>query len=138
VIAKLAFTQIGVAELPNKARRSHMSGCQSVLLFSYGTLQQEDVQLASFGRLLDGTDDAIPGYKQSLIEITDPEVIRKSGSKFHPIIAPTDNPENEVKGKVYKITESELIAADAYEVSDYKRVGVRLRSGKQAWVYIKA
>jgi gamma-glutamylcyclotransferase (GGCT)/AIG2-like uncharacterized protein YtfP len=43
-----------------------------------------------------------------------------------------------VKGKVYKITESELIAADAYEVSDYKRVGVRLRSGKQAWVYIKA
>jgi gamma-glutamylcyclotransferase (GGCT)/AIG2-like uncharacterized protein YtfP len=115
-----------------------MSGCQSVLLFSYGTLQQEDVQLASFGRLLEGTNDAIPGYKQSFIEITDPEVIRKSGSKFHPIIVPTGNPENEVKGKVYKITESELIAADAYEVSDYKRVGVRLRSGKKAWVYIKA
>ena len=35
------------------------------------------------------------------------------------------------------ITEAELIGADAYEVSDYKRILVRLKSGVEAWVYVK-
>ena len=35
----------------------------SVLLFSYGTLQQDEVQLSSFGRLLDGEEDAMTGHK---------------------------------------------------------------------------
>jgi len=29
-----------------------------------------------------------------------------------------------------------LVAADAYEVSDYQRVSVRLASGLDAWVYV--
>jgi hypothetical protein len=32
------------------------------LLFSYGTLRQRDVQLSTFGRLLDGRPDAIVGF----------------------------------------------------------------------------
>ncbi|TWF46555.1 hypothetical protein [Neorhizobium alkalisoli] len=36
-----------------------------VLLFSYGTLQYPEVQKASFGRLLEGTDDAILGFLHS-------------------------------------------------------------------------
>ena len=47
-----------------------MPGERTVLLFSYGTLQQDDVQMSSFGRLLEGQADAMPGYRQSLIEIT--------------------------------------------------------------------
>src|ERR1700712_684910 len=115
-----------------------MSGERTILLFSYGTLQQDDVQLSSFGRLLEGQGDAMPGYRQSMVEITDPDVIRTSGKRFHPIVEASDNPADEVNGKVFWITEAELRAADEYEVSDYKRVEVRLRSGKSAWVYVRA
>lgn len=115
-----------------------MSDEPTVLLFSYGTLQLESVQRAQFGRLLDGEDDAMPGYGQSFVEITDPEVIAKSGSNSHPIVVPTGNPADSVPGKVFAITEAELAAADEYEVADYKRVLVPLASGKEAWVYVKA
>lgn len=108
------------------------------LLFSYGTLRLERVQLESFGRLLDGEDDAMPGYRQTLVEITDPDVLRKSGERFHPIVASSGDPADEVAGKVFKVTAAELAAADRYEVADYKRVTVRLKSGKEAWVYIQA
>lgn len=108
------------------------------LLFSYGTLQLEQVQLESFGRLLDGEDDAIPGYRKTMVEITDPEVLRKSGERFHPIVAPSGDPADEVAGKVFRMTLAELAAADRYEVADYKRVAVRLKSGNEAWVYIRA
>jgi len=115
-----------------------MSDQRTVLLFSYGTLQQDEVQLSSFGRLLEGQQDAMVGYRQSLVEITDPEVIRKSRKRFHPIVEASDNPGDEVKGKVFRITDAELKAADDYEVSDYKRIQVLLRSGNSAWVYVRA
>ena len=60
----------------------------SELLFSYGTLQQEDVQRAAFGRKLNGMRDALPGWRQELVEITDPDVLAKSGERFHPIVVP--------------------------------------------------
>lgn len=55
-------------------------------LFSYGTLQQANVQLSAFGRLLNGTPDALVGFKNELVEITDPDVLAKSGERFHPIV----------------------------------------------------
>jgi len=39
---------------------------------------------------------------------------------------------------VFEITEDELASADRYEVADYKRIAVRLKSGTDAWVYVKA
>jgi len=119
-------------------RMTTMPGERTVLLFSYGTLQQDDVQLSSFGRLLEGQADAMPGYRQSLIEINDPEVIKTSGKRFHPIVEPSDNPADEVRGRVFWITDAELKAADDYEVADYKRIEVALRSGNKAWVYVRA
>jgi gamma-glutamylcyclotransferase (GGCT)/AIG2-like uncharacterized protein YtfP len=115
-----------------------MSDQRTVLLFSYGTLQLDEVQLSSFGRLLEGQADAMVGYRQSLIEITDPDVIRTSGKRFHPIVEASDDPGDEVEGRVFRITEAELKAADDYEVSDYKRIEVLLRSGSFAWVYVRA
>ncbi|MGA2795632.1 MAG: gamma-glutamylcyclotransferase family protein [Roseiarcus sp.] len=114
-----------------------MGDGRTVYLFSYGTLRQEGVQIASFGRLLKGADDALPGYRRSMIEITDPDVIGKSGANLHPIVAASDDPTDEVPGTVFEITQAELAAADAYEVSDYKRVLARLKSGVDAWVYVK-
>jgi gamma-glutamylcyclotransferase (GGCT)/AIG2-like uncharacterized protein YtfP len=109
-----------------------------VLLFSYGTLQDKSVQLANFGRELFGQQDAMLGYSQSWVEITDPQVLATSGKTHHPIVAPTSESGCSVEGMVFQITEQELAAADAYEVSDYKRVSVALASGLTAWVYVQA
>jgi hypothetical protein len=40
-----------------------------VLLFSYGTLQKKNVQIANFGRELTGRADALPGYGCYLLPI---------------------------------------------------------------------
>lgn len=109
-----------------------------IYLFSYGTLQQENVQLETFGRRLQGQADALPGYARTMVRITDPEVIATSGAEFHPIVAPSETSSDTVEGTVFEITAEELAAADTYEVSDYKRVGVRLKSGLEAFVYIAA
>ncbi len=114
------------------------SEAESELLFSYGTLQQDDVQRASFGRLLAGQLDRMPGYSLSMLAIGDPEVVRTSGKTHHPIVRPSSAPGDAVDGMVFSITARELAAADAYEVSDYKRVLVRLASGRDAWVYVAA
>ncbi len=115
-----------------------MSAPRDVNLFSYGTLQLEAVQLASFGRRLDGQPDAMPGYRKDMLEITDREVLKTSGERFHPVVSPSGDPADEVAGQVFRITAEELAAADRYEVADYKRVEVVLKSGTMAWVYIKA
>ncbi len=109
-----------------------------VRLFSYGTLQQENVQRETFGRLLKGQADALPGFKRTMLRITDPGVLATSGEAFHPIVSESDDPDDAVEGTVFEITPEELAAADEYEVSDYKRIAVRLASGLDAFVYVKA
>ena len=106
------------------------------LLFSYGTLRQRDVQLSTFGRELDGRPDTIVGYDLDYITITDPHVIATSGSDRHPILKPTNRADAAVEGTVFAISEAELAAADEYEVDNYRRIAVPLRSGDQAWVYV--
>jgi hypothetical protein len=108
------------------------------LPFSYGTLRQPDVQLSTFGRELDGPPDAIVGYDLEYVTITDPHVIATSGSDLHPIPKPTNRPGAAVEGTVFAISTAELAAADEYEVDDYRRITVPLRSGDQAWVYVFA
>ena len=108
------------------------------LLFSYGTLRQRDVQLGTFGRLLEGRPDAIVGFDLDYVTITDPHVIATSGSDRHPILRPSDRADAAVEGTVFAISDAELLAADEYEVDDYRRISVPLRSGDQAWVYVFA
>jgi gamma-glutamylcyclotransferase (GGCT)/AIG2-like uncharacterized protein YtfP len=105
------------------------------LLFSYGTLRQPEVQRATFGHELTGRPDAIVGFELDYVTITDPHVIATSGSDRHPILRPTDRPDAAVEGMVFAINEADLAAADEYEVDDYRRIAVPLRSGAQAWVY---
>jgi mannose-6-phosphate isomerase-like protein (cupin superfamily) len=108
------------------------------LLFSYGTLQQANVQLATFGRLLAGSRDALVGYEQSLVAIDDAEVVRTSGKAHHPIVKYTGEADARVPGTVFEITAHQLEQADRYEVSAYKRVAAPLSSGGTAWVYVDA
>lgn len=108
------------------------------LLFSYGTLQQEDVQHATFGRRLSGESDALVGFGLSLIAISDANVVATSGKTHHPIVAFNGDRNSRVPGTVFEITDTELAHADAYEVDDYRRVSALLASGRQAWVYVDA
>ena len=108
------------------------------LLFSYGTLRQREVQLTTFGRELDGRPDAIVGYDLEHVTITDPHVIATSGSDCHPILRPSQRQDAAVEGTVFAVSADELAAADVYEVDDYRRITVPLRSGERAWVYVFA
>jgi gamma-glutamylcyclotransferase (GGCT)/AIG2-like uncharacterized protein YtfP len=109
-----------------------------VLLFSYGTLQDKAVQMANFGRELEGHPDTLPGYSSSLIAIRDPAVVATSGKTHHTIAERSKNLSDEVPGTVFEITAEELAAADRYEVSEYTRVLGTLKSGARAWVYVRA
>lgn len=108
------------------------------LLFSYGTLQDAAVQQAQFGRLLEGSADALNGFRIGEISISDPEVVRKSGKAIHPALMRDPGGSQRISGTLYWITEQELAAADAYEVDEYERQRVTMESGREAWVYVAA
>lgn len=105
-------------------------------LFSYGTLQLEPVQRSTFGRLLDGRQDSLSGYKLTMLEIRDAAVVATSGKTHHPIVGFTGDASDQIQGTVFAITPEELRQADAYEVDDYRRDQVVLSSGVSAWVYV--
>jgi Gamma-glutamyl cyclotransferase, AIG2-like len=109
----------------------------SILLFSYGTLQQSNVQVATFGRHLEGRPDILPGFAITALIITDPEVIAISGAAMHTIAYPTGDSSDHIPGSVFAITAAEIEAADAYEVSA-ARIEVELLSGAKAFAYVKA
>jgi hypothetical protein len=107
-------------------------------LFSYGTLRDEPVQHAVFGRSLVGSADAVLGYRLESVTITDQAAIAISGKSEHLILIPTGRDSDQVEGMVFQISAAELALADAYEDAAYKRVSAPLRSGGAAWVYVRA
>src|SRR5687767_2673765 len=109
---------------------------QSEQLFAYGTLRLADVQLATFGRRLEGEVDALPRYRLATITIADEEFVTKSGTAEHKNLQFTGDPSDQVEGMVFKVTTKELEQADAYEPAGYERVRVRVKSGNSAWIYL--
>ena len=107
----------------------------TVWLFSYGTLRLPAVQRQLFGRVFEGVDDTLSGFAIDLVTITDPEVLKTSGSDQHPILRRSD-PDGRVKGSALALTIRELEAADGYETADYVRISVTLASGREAFVYV--
>jgi gamma-glutamylcyclotransferase (GGCT)/AIG2-like uncharacterized protein YtfP len=109
------------------------------LLFTYGTLQQEDVQLSTFGRLLQGQRDELLGFEQSFVRIEEPHVVAVRGKTHHANVTFNGRNDSRVSGTRFEITDAELAAADRYEQrAAYKRVAAMLASGNQAWVYVDA
>ena len=107
------------------------------LLFSYGTLQEERVQLSTFGRRLRGENDALPGYESSLVKIEDGGIVASSGRSHHANVVPSPRADSRVAGTVFEVTDAELAAADRYEApAAYARTSVVLASGRQAWLYV--
>jgi hypothetical protein len=99
-------------------------------LFSYGSLQQPAVQLATFGRMLAGSRDAVVGFELGSVRRGDKQLANVTRSFLA---------DSSVGGTAFDVSESELAAADAYERDDaYTRIRVTLASGEEAWLYVDA
>lgn len=96
-------------------------------LFSYGSLQDEQVQLRIFQRRLKGQMAILKGYRLSENEYL---------GEF-PVIYPSTNQEDTVKGLVFEVTKADLIFCDQYETSYYKRIQVALNTHPSVWVYVR-
>jgi len=95
-------------------------------LFAYGTLQQDDVQRATFGRPLQGERDALVGFERTM-------------ARGHVTVTETGRPADQVAGVVFEVTDADLAAADRYEErASFARIASTLASGKDAWVYVDA
>jgi hypothetical protein len=108
------------------------------LLFSYGTLQLEAVQMATFGRCLSGTSDVLTGFELALLKIEDQTVVAISGKAHHTMAKFTGRASDAVPGTVFAVTPGEIQNADKYEVAAVKRVAIVLQSGVLAWAYVDA
>lgn len=107
-----------------------------MLLFTYGSLQSPQVQLDTFGRVLSGVDDVMPGYTVDYLHVADTPADRAGDRVGFPILRPTGDPLDKVVGVAAWVSEDELESADEYEAERYLRVQVELASGRVAWVYI--
>lgn len=108
-------------------------------IFSYGTLQQDDVQLSTFGRRLQGERDDLPAFEPSAVKIEDAGLAAALGRTHHANATYNGRGDSRVNGTVFEITDAELAAADAFEqVAAYKRIYVTLASGRKAWAYVDA
>ena len=109
------------------------------LLFSYGSLQQESVQLSTFGRRLNGQHDALLRFEPSQVKIDDPQLVATLGTTHHANVTFNGNDESCVPGMAFEIAEAELASVDGYEAEfSYRRVEATLASGRHAWVYVHA
>lgn len=96
-------------------------------LFTYGTLQDEQVQQYLFGRTLPGYQDSLLGFKR----------LENAVYQRYPLVVKTENTKDEVHGMAYEVSFSDLKKADIYETTAYKREKITLKSGKKAWVYLE-
>lgn len=107
-----------------------------VELFSYGTLRQRGVQLATYGRELEGSPDVLCGYRLAPVTIDDPHVVDVSGKAVHTIAVWSGDETDRISGVVFLLSEDEIRATDAYETDAYSRISVALESGRRAFVYV--
>ena len=99
-------------------------------IFSYGTLQKDSVQVATFGRELSGTKDKLVGY--TLIHGEESR-LQQASLKY------TGEQSDIVEGTLFEISSTELTKADDYSVvDDCIRVRENFISGQRAWVYVFA
>ena len=97
------------------------------LLFAYGTLQHESVQLSTFGRRLNGQRDELRRFGQSSVTIAE---------THHKNVEFNGDEDSRVPGMVFEISDDELASVDEYEAAfSYQRVLATLASGRQARVY---
>jgi gamma-glutamylcyclotransferase (GGCT)/AIG2-like uncharacterized protein YtfP len=97
------------------------------LLFSYGSLQREEVQVATFGRTLSGRADELLAF----------ELVPAASSGAGHANVVRGAPQSRVAGIAFDVSDAEIAAADEYERrDDYTRIEAALASGRTTWVYV--
>ena len=97
-------------------------------IFSYGKLQKDSVQIATFGRELTGMKDRLIGYTFD----QEPCSIRQESSLKY-----TGVQSDVVEGTLFELSTIELCKVDDYKIlDDYIRVKENFISGQRAWVYV--
>ena len=96
------------------------------LVFSYGSLQEAGVQLATFGRRLEGTGDALRRWTRSRVPVGE-RGARRTGKTHHANLIPCAD--STIDGMAFEVSDDELLLTDAYEQhAGYVRQQVRLIS----------
>ena len=90
-------------------------------LFSYGTLQEDHIQLMLFGQILKTEVDSLSGYVTLNDFFGYPRLV-----EFERGI---------VYGKVLEIDETEIPLVDRYESEAYERKEIETDKGKQVYAY---
>ncbi len=109
------------------------------LIFSYGSLQEEPVQLSIYGRVLRGESDELIDCVRTLIEVPKSHKSAATGLTHYATVTFVPGYGNRVPGTVLELTDAELFATDGYERdSEYERVLAVLASGRSVWVYVSA
>jgi gamma-glutamylcyclotransferase (GGCT)/AIG2-like uncharacterized protein YtfP len=109
------------------------------LIFSYGSLQEEAVQLSVYGRVLRAEPDEILNCVRERIAVPSRHKAAASGVTHYANVTFTAGSGGRVAGKVLELTETELTLTDDYERdAEYVRVTTILASGRHAWVYVSS
>lgn len=95
-------------------------------LFTYGTLQDKEVQQMVFSRILSGNKDHLKEHTIS----------KELVGGLYPTVRSSPQSVKGVPGIVYIISMEELQRVDDYEGDAYFRKKVTLVSGTEAWVYL--
>ncbi len=95
-------------------------------LFTYGTLQEKEVQKMIFSRILAGNEDHLKAHTIS----------KELVGGLYPTVESTSKSAKGVPGIVYIISKEELLRVDDYEGDAYYRKKATLASGTEAWVYL--
>jgi hypothetical protein len=107
-------------------------------LFTYGALQTPDVQLDTFGRLIDGEGDALAGFRLDDGEAGDDRGPSSSSVHRRRVLRHTGHPHDRVFGEVLRLSPAELDAADEFVMAGARRISIVLESGLSAWIYVVA
>ena len=102
-----------------------------IAVFSYGTLQDPEVQMELYQRVLEGQPDRLSGYILESINLPDSSFNYISYS----IAKLTGNPQDSIEGFVFYLSEHELKITDTYESEAYERFKIKLDSGIEAIMY---
>lgn len=94
-------------------------------LFTYGTIKDPEVQKKVIGRVAESKNDSLQGYTKSSIML--------KGITYSILVKGTE----EIDGVVLQLTDDELTKFDIFETNAYRRVKEKLKSGVDAWVYVK-
>jgi hypothetical protein len=125
-------------EIEGKTHDSTYPRSNMPLLFSYGTLRDEAVQMSLFGRRLASQSDHLLAYVQSPMVVNDPQPAVTTGTADHTILTPSAVADAKVAGTALEVTEAELDITDQYEPVEYRRVIAMPATGRHTWVYVDA